>query len=250
MALLLRHRRGLELLLVRSQLITGRIVETSLAALIADLHGLPSAVPAVLTVPEQQLVRGVLSHVFGCVACATHLDKNAEVARAFLVWSASSLTSSLWRTDWSRLVNCCDAVFNERGHVPTCPRATNDWVSRVLEVIHTRYRDPELSLSTVAKYAHLSPWHVARTLTSQTGQGFVAHLRRVRVSAARRLLAEDSLSVKQIAVEVGYAHPNRLDRDFMRVCGMTPSSFRHAVAWRPANGACVPPQKMVLDRNK
>ena len=132
----------------------------------------------------------------------------------------------------------------------TCPRATNDWVSRVLKVIHTRYCDPELRLSTVAKYAHLSPWHVARTLTSQTGQGFVAHRRRVRVLAARRLLAEDSLSVKQIAVEVGYAHPNRLDRDFMRVCGMTPSSFRHAVAWRRANGACVLPQEMVLDRNK
>jgi hypothetical protein len=98
MALLRRHGRGLELLLVRSQLITGRIVDTSLAALIADLHGLPSAVPDVLTVPEQQLVRGVLSHVFGCVAYAARLDKNAEVARAFLVWS-SSLTSSLWRTN-------------------------------------------------------------------------------------------------------------------------------------------------------
>jgi AraC-like DNA-binding protein len=204
----------------------------------------------VLTVLEQQLVRGILSQVFGRVACAAHIEKNAEVARAFLVWNATSLTSRLWRTEWSRLVDCCAVVLNEQGRYPTGPRAANDSVSRVLDVIHARYRDPELSLSTVAKYAHLSPWHVARTLTSQTGQGFVAHLRRVRVSAARRLLAEDALSVKQIAAEVGYAHPNRLDRDFMRVCGMTPSSFRHAGTSRPQNSAYVRPQEMVLDRNK
>jgi AraC-like DNA-binding protein len=223
---LLRHHRRLDLLVERSQTICGHLTDHDLAAVVVDLHGLPSAVPDVLTPGEQHLVRGVLGQVFSRIVCAARLEKRADLTRAFLIWSASALTSGVWRTEWASLVNYCAAALGENG--PRDGRRPSDWVARVLGVIQARYRDPRLRLSIVAKVADLSPWHVARTLKSQTGQGFVAHLREVRVSAARRLLAEDVLSVKEIAVEVGYAHPNRLDRDFMRVCHMTPSSFRNA----------------------
>ena len=229
-------------------MICSRMADHNLATLVVDLHGLPSAVPDILTPHEQHVVRGVLGQVFSRVVCAARLEAQADLTRAFLVWSASPLTSAVWRTDWASLVNDCAAALSGNGS--RHGREPSDWVSRVLGVIHARYRDPQLRLSMAAKAANLSPWHVARTLKNQTGQGFVAHLREVRVSAARRLLADDVLSVKEIAVEVGYAHPNRLDRDFMRVCHMTPSSFRSAVTPRRGYRAGASPQETMLDRKK
>jgi hypothetical protein len=185
MTLLLRHHRGLDVLIERSHAIGVRLADPDLAALIGDLRRLPSAVPKVVTVREQQLIRGVLGYMFSRIVCAAHLEKQTDLARAFLAWSALPLTSGTWRTEWARLVNYCAAALREIGYASKERRAPHGWVSRVLGLIHARYRDPELSLSIVAKAADRSPWHVARTLKSQTGQGFVAHLRDARVSAAR-----------------------------------------------------------------
>jgi transcriptional regulator GlxA family with amidase domain len=110
---------------------------------------------------------------------------------------------------------------------PGSERAANACVDRVLRMIAARYHDPHLSLSVVAREVRFSTWHVSRTLTHRTGLGFVAHLRRARVTAARRLLVQSVLSMKEIAAAVGYPHPNRLDRDFRRMCSVTPSTFRH-----------------------
>jgi AraC-like DNA-binding protein len=204
----------------------------------------------VWTAQEQQRVRGVLGQVLSRIVCAAHLEDRGDLSRAFLLWSSAPLGSGIWWTEWSRLLSDCAAALVEKDDGATTGRAPHEWVSRVLGVIRAEYRDPELSLSSVARTAQASPWHVARTLKSQTGRGFVAHLREARVAAARQLLAEDALSVKEIAVAVGYAHPNRLDRDFMRVCDMTPSSFRRAMTLRRASSGGVPPQETMLDRKK
>ncbi len=221
--------RWLGLLISRCQVVAGRLAEgPSPATLISDLRGLTTALPDVLSLPEQLLVRSLLSRLLGRIMCLARLDTHSDVAHAFLAWEASTAPTGAFRHEWSRLLECCAAAMNE---VEYREGSSDDTlgvcVRRVLEAIQTRYRDPALNLSAVAKDANLSPGHVARILKHRTGQGYVAHLRRARVSAAQRLLAQSPLSIKEIAAAVGYAHPNQLDRHFVH-----------------------PPQEKMLDRSK
>lgn len=49
---------------------------------------------------------------------------------------------------------------------------------------------------------------------------------RVRISRAKSLLLDSSLTIKEIAAAVGYGRQHEFSRAFHRATGMTPSAFR------------------------
>ena len=49
---------------------------------------------------------------------------------------------------------------------------------------------------------------------------------RVRFDAARRMLKDESTSLKEIAFELGYSGTNNFGRAFLRLSGMTPLEYR------------------------
>jgi AraC-like DNA-binding protein len=229
---MLRERWWFGSLISRCQILAGEIADrASPGTLIAELRRLTTALPEVLSLPEELLVRGLLSRLLGRLIPLAHLDSHPRVMRAFMAWETSRSSSSTLRQEWSSLVECCVEAMNELEYDKGMPERTLDTcLRRVLSDIQANYQDSALRLSTVAKHANLSPWYLARILKRRTGLGFVEHLRRVRVSAARQLLVQTPLSIKEIAAAVGYAHPNQLGRHFIRTLGMTPSSFRRGVS--------------------
>jgi AraC-like DNA-binding protein len=108
-----------------------------------------------------------------------------------------------------------------------------------LQFIETHYTEPRLTLGAVAAHVGMSRFHLARTLTTQTGHGFRAHLHGARVRAAERLLRGTTLSVKEVAATVGYNDTTQLCRHFRRFRGTSPARFA-------ARGA---PQQRMTNRN-
>lgn len=51
-------------------------------------------------------------------------------------------------------------------------------------------------------------------------------LDRIRFRAARKMLGNTNLSVRDIALELGYSGPNNFIRAFKRIAGVTPSEYR------------------------
>jgi transcriptional regulator GlxA family with amidase domain len=99
-------------------------------------------------------------------------------------------------------------------------------VAETLRFIDRTYADPELSLGSAASHVRTSPFHLCRLLRARTGVGFAYHVRAVRIRTARILLETTLLSVKEIAAAVGYSHTNDLDRNFVAICGVTPTMYR------------------------
>ena len=99
-------------------------------------------------------------------------------------------------------------------------------VRDALACIAKSYGDPGLSLSSVAKQAGFSRWHLCRMLRLTTGIGFAEQLRRTRLKTAARMLGKAALRVKEIAFAAGYKHVSSFDRDFRGRYGRTPSEFR------------------------
>jgi len=84
----------------------------------------------------------------------------------------------------------------------------------------------DLSLAEIAAVAHASPFHLARLFKRATGKTLHQFVIDCRVDAAKRLLNQDTLSVGQIAGEVGFAQQSHLAAHFKRVTGLSPLAFR------------------------
>jgi AraC-like DNA-binding protein len=99
-------------------------------------------------------------------------------------------------------------------------------VASALHLLQANHRRAGLRLCEVAAVMNLSPYHLSHLLAKHTGHSWSWHLNRVRVIDACELLTTTSLSIKEIAAAVGFSSTHHLDRHFVAVIGMTPTTFR------------------------
>lgn len=86
-----------------------------------------------------------------------------------------------------------------------------------------------ITLSQMAKVAHLSPVYFAALFRRETGQPPIAWVRRRRMAAARELLAEGSKSVADVARAVGFEDPYHFSRAFHHSEGCSPRAYRESL---------------------
>jgi AraC-like DNA-binding protein len=85
-----------------------------------------------------------------------------------------------------------------------------------------------LDLEQIAERVELSPFHFLRLFERVVGVTPHQYLVRARLRRAARLLADDSLSITQIAYDVGFADLSNFVRTFRRAAGVSPRDFRKA----------------------
>lgn len=109
-------------------------------------------------------------------------------------------------------------------------------VHHAISVIEQHFANTRLSVRAVAQDLGISTEHLCRVLKRHTGRTFVALVRVERVRAARQLLRTTTLSIKQIADRVGFSSASRFDESFKKICGVSPTEFRHrSLASAPAS---------------
>jgi transcriptional regulator GlxA family with amidase domain len=100
-----------------------------------------------------------------------------------------------------------------------------DAVRRVVEAIHLDPGAP-YGIDDLASLAGLSPRHLQRRFTKETGLPPAVYVERVRVEAAQRCLAEGDDPVETIARRCGFGTAETLRRTFHRLVGIAPSEYR------------------------
>jgi AraC-like DNA-binding protein len=101
----------------------------------------------------------------------------------------------------------------------------DDLVERVLQRLVRSTRTEMPSLDQVAGELAMSPRTLRRQLAA-AGTSFGALVTRVRRQLATELLLETSLTVEQVALELGYAETSSFSRAFTRWTGQAPSRYR------------------------
>jgi two-component system response regulator YesN len=86
----------------------------------------------------------------------------------------------------------------------------------------------QLRLEDAADAVALSPKYVSRLFKRETGMGFNQYKLKLRMAAAKRLLAETDQRINHIAYEVGYHNPESFIRIFKKQSGLSPSQYRSA----------------------
>jgi two-component system response regulator YesN len=105
-------------------------------------------------------------------------------------------------------------------------RAEGGLASGATSFLETHYRDPSLSLETVADHLRVSPDYLSRLLKASTGRSFVNFLCHLRMDKAKVLLEDPRLRVAEVAERVGYRDQNYFCRHFKTVTGLTPKGWR------------------------
>lgn len=104
---------------------------------------------------------------------------------------------------------------------------------RARDLMDRSYAEP-LDVATLARAAHVSQSHFARTFKVTFGETPHRYLQRRRVERAMYLLRETSTPVTQICHEVGFASLGTFSRTFSAVVGCSPSEYRARAAPHPA----------------
>jgi AraC family transcriptional regulator len=86
-----------------------------------------------------------------------------------------------------------------------------------------------ISLEKLAELAELSPFHFSRVFKQSTGMTPLQFVTRERILLAQQLIRETSLSLIEIALEVGYTSPSHFAQVFRRTVGVAPNQFRNAL---------------------
>ncbi len=84
----------------------------------------------------------------------------------------------------------------------------------------------KVSVSEVAEYCCVSPCHLTHTFKAALGVSPIRYIQQMRVDRAKRLLADESLYVYEIAREIGFDDPFYFSRMFKRISGVSPGEFR------------------------
>ena len=86
------------------------------------------------------------------------------------------------------------------------------------------YRD--MTLSSLAKTLNISQRHAIRSIRAFYGMTFTQFRNQSRLSAAARLLAEDSMGIPEIAEAVSFSSTAYFRRLFSQVYGLSPPAYR------------------------
>ncbi len=99
-------------------------------------------------------------------------------------------------------------------------------IERAKRYVETRFSDPELSLTEVARHVSLSAGHFSAIFSRETGQTFKDYLTGLRIERAKELLRATDLGSAEIAERVGYSDPHYFSTVFKKHAALTPREYR------------------------
>lgn len=97
---------------------------------------------------------------------------------------------------------------------------------RIRERLHASQDQGYPRIDELAKLCGISRGHLMRMFKASTGQPLQRFIMLERLDTARRLLAEDRLSIKEVSLALGFCNTAHFSNAFSRTEGMSPTEFR------------------------
>ncbi|MCL6602971.1 MAG: response regulator [Paenibacillus sp.] len=101
-----------------------------------------------------------------------------------------------------------------------------DLISKVKQYISVHYNNDQLSLQDISRQIGVSPSHMSKVFSQETGQTMTEYLTGTRIRKAMELLKTTRQKTFEIAFEVGYNDQHYFSNLFKKFTGMTPMEYR------------------------
>lgn len=119
----------------------------------------------------------------------------------------------------------CEITKNMEQRVSTTEEY-HQCVNIVVEYINNHLGE-EIDLEKLAEISHFSPYHFHRIMKAFLHEPLGAFIVRTRIETAARLLRYSTMSVSDIAYQIGYGSPSSLSKVFKQFYGISPNEYRN-----------------------
>ena len=129
-----------------------------------------------------------------------------------------------------QMVSRLDAMPRLPGERPedeSVKEAGNHLVKAALSYMKEHCTEQHLSLGEVADHVYVSQWHLSKLLNRETDQSFFDLLGSMRITKAKKLLADPALRIHEIAEMAGFSDVAHFSRSFKKITGCTPGEYRN-----------------------
>ena len=108
------------------------------------------------------------------------------------------------------------------------PITHNSYIQSINRASHyiATHLDETIDVKTLARVANLSDFHFCRIFKAIKGEPPIAFIARIRIETAAQLLRYSSLTVEEIAYNIGYESPASLSKAFKNRYGISPTQYR------------------------
>jgi AraC family transcriptional regulator len=166
-----------------------------------------------------QYVGGLSDELIRQVGASVLNELSEQTATSRMVAEMSSLMLA------TRLIqNYVDRNLIDRitGSARSLDRAR---MRRVLDYIDQNLEE-EFTISDLARMAHLSVFHFARTFANTMGTPPQRYVSQRRLESAKKMIGTGKLPLSEIAFRSGFSSQASFTRAFRRATNMTPGEFR------------------------
>lgn len=137
------------------------------------------------------------------------------------------------QTDFDRLDTITQIKEVARAHLSAIIEKIRDWrmngveglLLQAKDFIDHHYERP-ISLEEVAEKIGLSSYYLSKLFKEQFQISFIEYVTQLRIRKAKDFLLEGTLSLKEIALTIGYKDPNYFSRVFKKETGLSPREYR------------------------
>ena len=98
-------------------------------------------------------------------------------------------------------------------------------MQRVRDYIDLHYREPDISVSSLADQFRLNTSYLSRQFKQEYGCGVLEYIHTCRVAEAKTLIAQGA-ELDAAAIQTGYPSRRALDSAFTRYEGITPRAYQ------------------------
>ncbi len=153
-------------------------------------------------------------------------DRIAHIAQLHAVSSQSDIARTAASLAFQELLLLL--AYKQQHTMPTHNHLPSEQaVDQLLQVIH-RNLDQPLRVSELAEEVQISQNYLASCFRKRMGMTIPRYILQARIKRAKLLLGTTDLPVKQIAAHVGMPDPHHFNKQFHRLTGISPSSFRRS----------------------
>ncbi|UHG89800.1 helix-turn-helix domain-containing protein [Spirosoma oryzicola] len=130
------------------------------------------------------------------------------------------------------LLNYCNRFYNRQ--FITRKAIYNDLIAKLDAYLSTRLNGQNASLSglpsvrELSDYLAVSPRYLTDMLKSLTGQSTQQFIHNKLIEKAKDMLSTSSLSIAEIAYELGFEHPQSFNKLFKQKTNVSPVEFRQS----------------------
>lgn len=172
----------------------------------------------------ERLLNGVLKR----------FKKDTRIANAPPVDLGTLKDRSHSRTAWSMAIQTLFANWIREADLQQGPhiQSVKQEIERYL--LHNYSRD--LSIGQAARDMHYSEPYFSKLFARCFQRNFLSYLTELRLKMAVDMLADPTVSIREIGVAVGYEDPNYFAKVFKKAYGLSPSDHRRKRAVRKEGG--------------